>query len=292
MKHTLLLTLLILATPAHAAEKTIALDDGKTNFSAGLGKLVTLVFAPALAAKYFPNVTYPNITLSEVTSDQVCFNGFDSGLDQTDEKFKAIVRNDQNDMCVSRHDVSLKYDAEDVAGATPQPFFQTDTKACKWVWRTGKGIGIWAEDCKFDTGVFSVTYDAASDSFMQGTGTDSYPVLRQFHKKPDEGPDALLPQLKAAKLIPDDDECKFAPSEPSQNFGTWTTYDIVPLGKRKAAYEAQPTDEIPDPPCGELGLAVDFVGYFMIDSGHPDRVIYVNLGQDGSFFDPYSIALF
>jgi hypothetical protein len=138
-----------------------------------------------------------------------------------------------------------------------------------------------------------VSYDAAGDSFViSASGTDPIPVLRQFHKKPEEGPDALLPQLRAAKLIPDDDECKFTPGEPSQNFGTWTTFDIVPLGKRKAAYEASPTDEIPEPPCGEVGLAVDFIGYFMIDSTHPDRVIYVNLGQDGSFFDPYSISLF
>ena len=293
MKHITFLTALTIATPAIAAEKTIRLDDANTNFAAALGKQVTLVFAPDLRAKYFSKVEYPNATLTDVTDAQVCFYGRDSGLDPDDAKLKAIARDGQGDMCVGRGEVSVKYDAQEITGAPPEPFFQTDATNCKWAWKTGRGIGIWAEDCKFDTGLFVTTYDEKIDSFVQSTdGADPYPVLRQFHKKADEGPDALLPELKAAKLIPDDDECKFEPSEATKGFGTWTTYDIMPQGKRKAAFDAAPSDEIPDPPCGDVGLAVDFQAYFMIDSRHPDRVIYVNLGQDGSMFDPFSISLF
>jgi len=293
MKHALVLSTLILATPALAAEKTIRLDDANTNFAAALGKQVTLVFSPALGAKYFSKAEYPNTTLTDLTDAQVCFYGRDSGLDPDDAKFKAIARDGQGDICAARSDVSVKYEAQEISGATPQPFFQTDTGFCKWAWKTGKGIGLWAEDCKFDTGLYAVSYDEKTDSFMQSVdGNDPYAVLRQFHKKPEEGPDALLPQLKAAKLVPDDDECKFQPGEAAKNFGTWITYDIMPLGKRKEIYDASPSDEIPDPPCGELGVAVDFQAYFMIDSRHPDRVLYVNLGQDGSMFDPFSISLF
>ena len=38
------------------------------------------------------------------------------------------------------------------AGAPPAPFYATDRKACSWQWRKGKGIGLWTEQCKFDTG--------------------------------------------------------------------------------------------------------------------------------------------
>jgi hypothetical protein len=293
MKHALILSALILATPALAAEKTLRFDDAGTYFPAGIGRQVTLVFAPGMVSKYFPNTTYGNVTLSDLPDGQVCFYSTESGLDPADAKFKDIARKDQNDMCVARADVSVKYDAQEIAGATPQPFFQTDAQNCKWSWKTGKGIGLWAEDCKFESGSFVVTYDAGKDAFMLGAdGSDAYAVVRQFYKKAEEGPDALLPDFKAKGLIPNDDECRFAPSDVVKPFGAWQIFEILPTGKRKETFDAAPSDEIPEPPCGQIGEAVDSLAYFMIDQRHPDRVLYLDLGQDTPLFDPTSISLF
>ncbi len=293
MKHAFVLFALILVTPALAAEKTIVLGDAQTNFAAGIGRQITLVFSPGFTAKYFPDGTYPNMTLSDLPEGQACFYSSDAGPRWDDTKFKDIARPSQNDMCVPRGEISVRYDAQDVAGAPAQPFFQTDPQNCKWNWKTGKGIGLWAEDCTFDSGKFVISYDAANGSFaLASGGKDTYAVVRQFHKKPEDAPDALLADFKAQGLVPKDDECRFEASDVVKNFGPWQIFEIKPTGKRKESFEATPADEIPEPPCGTLGQAVDYVAYFMIDAGHPDRVIYVDLGQDTPMFDPTTITLF
>lgn len=282
-----------MATPAAAAEKLVRFDDPATYFAPALGKQVTAVFSDALVQKYFGKAEYPGVVLSELSDTHVCFFGKTAGLDPDDAKLKDLARGEQNDICVPRAEVSAKYTTQEVAGASPQPFYNTDATNCAWVWKTGKGIGLWAEDCKFDTGLWAVTYDAKDDSFsLSVNGGDPFPVLRQFHKKPDEGPDVLLGELKSKGLIPADDECKFTPSETEKTIATWHFWEITPVGKRKEAFDAAPKDEIPEPPCGEVGFAVDYVGFFMIDDRHPDRVLYVNLGQDGTMIDPFTISIF
>ena len=42
---------------------------------------------------------------------------------------------------------------------------------------------------------------------------------------------------------------------------------------------------------GKLGYAVDSVGFFMVKDDAPDRVLYANLGQDGTMIDLASIRL-
>ncbi len=292
-KRMIVAVAVMLASPALAAEKMQALNDKSIIAKAVEGKQVDLVFSGSAKEKYFPDALYEGFTVSELDDTQFCFYSNADGPNVDDAKFKDIARPDKTDLCVSRDEVSAKYDNTDVAGAPPQPFFHSDTKNCKWVWKTGKGIGLWTEDCKFDADSWTVTYNEADDSFGQGTGKDDqYAVLRQFHKNADESPDVLLPALRKAKLIPDDDECKFQISKDETLTPHLKVYDIVPLGKRKAAYEAVPDDELPDPPCGDVGLAVDYEAYWVIDDRHPDRVLFVNLGQDGSMFDPYSITLF
>jgi hypothetical protein len=183
--------------------------------------------------------------------------------------------------------------AEDIAGSSSYPFYKTDAVNCQWSWKTGKGIGLWAEDCKFDTGKWAVNYNEAADSFsLTVDNGEPFDVVRQFHKKAQDGPDAILGELKSKGLIPNDDECKFELSETQKNIGNWQFWEIMPVGKRREAFDAAPKDEIPEPPCGELGYAVDYVGFFMIDPKHADRVLYVNLGQDGSMFDPFTVSLF
>ena len=40
-----------------------------------------------------------------------------------------------------------------------------------------------------------------------------------------------------------------------------------------------------------LGLAVDYVGFFMVADARPDRILFINLGQDGTMIDIGSVAL-
>ena len=71
----------------------------------------------------------------------------------------------------------------------------------------------------------------------------------------------------------------------------WTAWQVVPVGKRKEAFDSVVQTEVPEPPCGELGYRVDLIGFFMVNDANPDRVLYVNLGQDGTMIDINSITL-
>ena len=72
----------------------------------------------------------------------------------------------------------------------------------------------------------------------------------------------------------------------------WTFWEIVPTGMRKEAFAAEPSGVVPGPPCGDIGYAIDYIGFFMIPDSHPGRVLYVNLGQDRTMIDPFSVTLF
>jgi hypothetical protein len=278
---------------AQAAEKLIPFSDPAVYFPPVLGKQVNIRFSDAFASGHFGKSDFDGVIVSDLTDGKVCFFGHDQGLDPDDPKLKDIARPDQADICVPRSEVAVRYAPTEAADAPPTPFYATDKKACTWSWKRGRDIGIWAEDCNFDSSQWNVVYDEKNDLFaLTVAGSDPFSVLRQFHKKPEEGLEALLPGLRKAGLIPDDNECQFAPSTDQVGPPGWSLFEIVPTGKRKEQYDAQPGDDIPDAPCGELGYGVDFVGFFMVPDTHKDRVIYVNLGQDGTMFDPFTIALF
>ena len=289
----LLLTLAAVPPAFAAGERVIRFDDPATYFPAALGKQIDVRFSPAFTGARLPRSDLNRLILSELPEGQACFFGADQGLDPDDPKLAGLARPEQGDVCVPRAEVSARYVPLEASGAPPSPFYATDKLACSWHWVIGKGIGAWAESCKFETGSWEVQYDPQNDYFTLSVDSSSaYPVLRQFHKKPEDGPEVLLPELRKAGLIPDDDLCQFAPAENQAGPQGWSLWEIVPVGSRKEEFEQLPDDEMPEPPCGEIGYAVDYVGFFMISNSHKDRVLFVNLGQDGNMFDAFSIALF
>lgn len=291
MKSYMVILSLLMVTPAIAAEKTLRLDDAGLILQAAIGKQITMVFSPALTPKYFPDPAYPNVSLANFTDKDICFYDDAIAVDQLELRSKELSRNENGELCVARGDVSARYDDVAVPGAAPTPFFQADPVNCKWEWVKGVAISLWAEKCIFESGTLSVSYDEKTTQFLQNvTDAEGHPVIWQFTRKAGDELDALLPELRSKNLIPNDDECKFQLREPAENYGAWTVYDIMPTGKRKVAFDAAPQDEIPEPPCGQLGLAVDYVGYFVVNKDHADRVLFLDLGQDVPLFDPYSIT--
>ena len=267
--------------------------DANTFFPAALGKQVDIRFSPAFAAAHFDKTDFDAVVLSELPEGKACFFGKDQGLDPDADKLKDISRSDQGDVCVPASEVSVRFTPQAADGAPPVPFYATDKKACSWSWLKGKDIGLWAERCTLGSGTWTVAYDEKNDWFTLNTNdSEPYPVLRQFRKNAGDPPDALLPSLRKAGLIPDDDECKFQPSDSGNPPKGWTLWEIAPVGKKKEAFDALPDDEVPDPPCGELGYAVDYIGFFMIPDAHKDRMIHVDLGQDGTMFDPFSVTVY
>ena len=280
------------AAPAVADETVTRMDDPGLDLGAGLGKQINIRFSGSFARDRLARSDFDGVVLSDVQDGKVCIFGRDQGLDPKDAKFRAVVRADEGDICVPRGEISVRVTPQSVAAAPPVPFYSTDTAKCNWTWKTGKDIGVWAEDCSFDTGHWFVAYDAAVDAFTSGADQqEPYPVLRQFRVAAGAAPDALLPELKAKALVLDSADCQFAPATQQPAPKGWTAWEVVPKGKLKQDFDALPQDEVPEPPCGELGVTVDSIGFFMIHKDHPGRILYVSLGQDGTLIAPETITL-
>ena len=181
------------------------------------------------------------------------------------------------------------------AGAYAQPPMPTGSSvpgSCQWDWKTGGGLGIWAERCDLQTGVWEPRFEASLPGFVLTIdGKDEGTILQVFDKPAEADVSAILPALRAKGYIPDDDECVFEPAAIRPAPRTIAFYEIKPVGSRKAAFDATPEDEVPEPPCGEYGWSTHGVRYFLTDTRFPERVVYVNIGQDGTMFDDTTITL-
>jgi hypothetical protein len=183
------------------------------------------------------------------------------------------------------------------------PTHGTDPEKCVWEWKQqelpdGGTLGVWAERCAFDTGDWELVWAADLPGFnLAVDGEPQFTVIQVFDKPAEAEPSAILPELRERGYIPDDDECILEPAADSvlATIGpsprTQAFFEVRPTGARLAALEATPADEVPEPPCGEYGWSTHGVRYFMTDITHATRVIYVNLGQDGTMFDPRTIIL-
>ena len=179
-----------------------------------------------------------------------------------------------------------------LAAAPPQPTTSTDPDRCRWEWKSDAGLGVWAEHCELDTGVWELRSDPDLPGFVLTIdGIDDTVVLQVFQKPAGADIAAILPELRQRGYIPDDGECVFEPADIRPAAKTVAFFDIRPTGDRKAAFEATPKDEVPDPPCGDYGWSTHGVRYFMTDSRFPDRVVYIDTGQDGLMFDPTTVTL-
>lgn len=174
----------------------------------------------------------------------------------------------------------------------PQPTGSSIPGSCTWEWKTGGGLGIWAERCDLQTGVWEPRFEASLPGFVLTIdGKAEGTILHVFDKPADAEVSAILPALRAKGYIPDDDECVFEPAAIRPAPRTIAFYEIKPVGARKEAFDATPEDEVPEPPCGEYGWSTHGVRYFLTDTRFPERVVYVNIGQDGTMFDDATITL-
>ena len=275
-----------------AAETFVRLDDPSLNLTSALGKQINVRFSESFAKDRLPRADYEGVVVSEVPEAKICLFGRQQGIEPAAPELAGFGRDPEGDICLPRGDVSVKVSGQTAEGAPVVPIYNTEKKSCVWSWKTGTGIGLWTEDCTFDNGHWAVSYDEASDLFALSVDAgDPFPVVRQFRKDGGLSPELLLPELKAKGLVLDDAECVFENSKEQAAPAGWTQWHVMPIGKRKEAYDAQPSDEVPEPACGDLGYAADFIGFFMVHKDFPDRVLYVNLGQDGTMIDLPSITL-
>jgi hypothetical protein len=182
-----------------------------------------------------------------------------------------------------------------LAAAHAQPPMPTGSSVpgqCEWHWKSGGGVGIWAERCDLATGVWEPRFEPSLPGFVLTVdGEDQGTILQLFDKPEDAEISAVLPTLREKGYIPNDDECVFEPAAIRAAPRTIAFFEIRPTGSRLQAFEATPEDEVPEPPCGDYGWSTHGVRYFLTDTRFPGRVVFVDTGQDGTMFDPATITL-
>jgi hypothetical protein len=176
------------------------------------------------------------------------------------------------------------------ATAPNAPSSDSGAEPCEWRTLESGPFSLRAQTCRHANGVWQVRAEPELPGF--GLWHDDQrvtTVVQWFAKAADAPVDAILPELRARGLIPNDEQCVLRPA-PRPGPRTHAYHDIRPIGARLAALQATPADEIPDPPCGEAGWSTHGVRYFMTDMRTPEWVLYVNEGQDGTLIDARSVA--
>ena len=280
------------AAPCIAEQTLVPAAQALAELKAAMGKQIDVRFSASFAKDRLAAPDVDGVIVYGLPEGKLCLFGQGKGLEASAPALAAFASPDGGgDVCVPLADVSVRVMTTPAPeGASPMPFYATDRTACSWVWKQGRDLGLWTETCKFDSGLWDVVYNAGKDLFaLRVNGGEPFTVLQQFHKA--GGPPALLPDLKAQGLVLDSTECAMAKATGQPVPDGWTAWQVVPTGKRKQDFDAVVQTEIPEPPCGNLGYAVDSVGFFMVKDDHPDRVLYANLGQDGTMIDLSSIHL-
>ncbi|MFY7856738.1 MAG: hypothetical protein ACOVQT_11400 [Rubrivivax sp.] len=158
---------------------------------------------------------------------------------------------------------------------------------CRWERVSGGGLGLWAQACDLTTGRWRVTWSPSSQAFeLQVDGRPQAVVVQAWPLAPGQGPEAVVAALKAAGQLPAQSGCRLAPAR------------VRPLPAGVAGYVLAPpvpvpavtaSGEIPEPPCGPYGASTHGVRYFAFDPQRPDRVVFVDEGQDQPLFDARSL---
>jgi hypothetical protein len=160
--------------------------------------------------------------------------------------------------------------------------------ACEWNEVRGAKLSIWSFACGPGHGGAHLEPDSSLPGFwMVVEGGERYVAVRTFANP--RGPEGPMPAIRIASPGPDTATCTLVPASGLEGLGR---YVFAPTGKAKARWEkAERTGEYVEPPCGPLG--VDVVGdrYFWPMPGHPDVMVYADMGSELQIFEPSTLRL-
>lgn len=179
-----------------------------------------------------------------------------------------------------------------VSSIPTRPAYSSGTE-CEWKWEGGLSIGFWREQCNFSTGLWTIA-ESDSDTYVltitDEEGTYPYdPVIDVFTKDPHAPIQDVYEMLLVQKLVPENAQCSF---ELSNSYDTYDQFILAPFGDSLVQVDAaNARGEVPEDVCGAYGSG-QADRHFNVYKSHPEKVIFINNGQDGSFFDESTIEVY
>ena len=177
------------------------------------------------------------------------------------------------------------------ADAPSRPAFEN----CKWekISDAKVGLAAWVQRCDYGFRRIDFVFEkhALAQRFSDGGGPE--PVIEVFDLLPRETPEAGLRRIFASRTDPPvAKRCRLVPSESAPPRRGVKRYSFVPDAAYRKELDAKAEDGIPEPPCGELGEAPDFIQYFEVQpKSGARRVMLVIAGQDTPLFDEETLRL-
>jgi len=170
-------------------------------------------------------------------------------------------------------------------------------KGCKWERASDKtaGFAAWVERCDFGNRKIHlyIKGNALLQQYSDG-GAMADTLIESFALQPNEAVDAGVRRVYLAhttKAIAD--QCVMAPYTVGKAPAAVKRFTFVPNATYEKALKAkQNPNEVPEPPCGDRGIAPDGQQFFEVwPTGTVRRLLLVRVGQDTPLFDEMTLQL-
>ncbi|MEO7996197.1 MAG: hypothetical protein ABI852_02065 [Gemmatimonadaceae bacterium] len=169
-------------------------------------------------------------------------------------------------------------------------------KGCKWERASDKiaGLAAWVQRCDYGDRKIHLYFkgNALMQQYSDATAPDT--LIESFELLPNESAEAGVRRVYLAHALKiDAGRCVIAPYKLGKAQAGSVRYEFVPNAAyaKEVKKKADPMD-MPDPPCGDWGTAVDGQQYFQVwPTGTARRLLFVRLGQDEALFDEMTLEL-
>ena len=182
------------------------------------------------------------------------------------------------------------------AGAAKDAPSRAPGKGCKWEKMSDAKLGleVWAQRCDYGFRKVDFLFTATSLAQRYSDGGAPEPVIDVFDLEAGEKPDAGVKRIFAAKTDPAvAKRCVLAPYREGKAPAGAERFTFVPdRAYAKELKAKEDPNEVPDPPCGDLGDAPDGIQYFETQpKSGAAKILFVRPGQDEPLFDERTLRL-
>lgn len=175
----------------------------------------------------------------------------------------------------------------DRARVAPPPDTGLVAAGCVWERVSGGGLEVRAQACDLTTGRWRVVWEPRRQGFeLRVDERLQALVVQPWSLPPGGGPGGIVAALKAAGHLTGASDCQLVPAKFRPLPRQATSFVLAPAAPVPSVTLS---GEVPEPPCGPYGASTHGVRYFVFDLRQPDRLIFVDEGQDQPMFDPSSI---
>lgn len=169
-------------------------------------------------------------------------------------------------------------------------------KGCAWhLFSDGPlGLDAWVQNCDFGSRQIDFGRSGNSLAVRYSDAPKPEPLVDVIVLEPGVEPaEGLTRYFKAHTSAAVAQRCRLERLENDKAPNGALRYTFVPDADYARELKAkQNPDEVPEPPCGELGDAPDGVQYFEVHPlDHTGKALFVRVGQDTPLFDENSLRL-